>query len=95
MQPRPNACMSCEHWSGTWPEGDRWPACAAFPDGIPIDVWSGRVSHADALEGDHGIQWQIADEDMAATYLAYWMETDEEVDDEPANQVDGNTEADQ
>ncbi len=31
--------------------------CRAFPDGIPDDVYWGKVSHDMPIDGDHGIQY--------------------------------------
>src|SRR4051794_6594165 len=32
------------------------PVCAAFPDGIPIEIIIGVVDHLEPVEGDHGLQ---------------------------------------
>ena len=31
--------------------------CAAFPDGIPEEIWSGSNTHEARYEGDHGLQY--------------------------------------
>ena len=50
-----NACRSCLFFLGS-------KECAAFPDGIPDDIWEGRNDHAQPVDGDHGIQFEPLDE---------------------------------
>ena len=48
------ACMDCKHFineKGT-------PRCAAFPDGIPEEIWMGEVDHVKPYKGDGGIQFE-------------------------------------
>lgn len=33
------------------------PVCAAFPDGIPKEIWRGDNNHTKPYQGDHGIQF--------------------------------------
>lgn len=33
-------------------------ACDAFPDGIPMELWFGRVLHREPYPGDHGVQFE-------------------------------------
>jgi hypothetical protein len=44
-------CASCVHFSRNC------PACRAFPNGIPEDILSGRVSHEDEYDGDGGYRY--------------------------------------
>ena len=51
-------CYHCRHYY----EGGRF-ACAAFPDGIPDDVW--HDEHYEPYPGDHGIQFEeLSPEEM-------------------------------
>jgi 2'-5' RNA ligase len=37
------------------------PFCAAFPDGIPAEIWDNQFDHRQPHEGDHGLQWEAAE----------------------------------
>lgn len=46
-------CVTCAHLtSGV----DR--QCAAYPEGIPDEVWTGLISHKRPYQGDNGIHYQ-------------------------------------
>jgi hypothetical protein len=49
-------CVSCKHFDQEAP-GRK---CAAFPDGIPDDIWDSRFDHRKAHSGDHGIRFELA-----------------------------------
>ena len=46
-------CYTCIHLKRDMPL-----KCKAFPEGIPADIGSGRVSHTKSYEGDNGILFQ-------------------------------------
>lgn len=51
----PLECHTCVY------QGHRYkgkPACAAFPEGIPQEIYDGEVSHKEPYPGDHGIQYK-------------------------------------
>jgi hypothetical protein len=33
------------------------PTCAAFPDGIPDEVYGNVLDHRQPIDGDHGVRW--------------------------------------
>lgn len=45
-------CCTCSH---IYSAGAH--TCAAFPRGIPEEIWSGRNKHTSPYPGDHGIQY--------------------------------------
>jgi 2'-5' RNA ligase len=38
--------------------GREEPFCAAFPDGIPADIWDNQFDHRQPHDGDHGLRWE-------------------------------------
>lgn len=59
MTSRPPAqCGSCTHFRSPLGTGRGEPFCAAYPDGIPEDIWWNRVDHRKAQPRDHGIRWE-------------------------------------
>ena len=46
-------CSDCRHR-----EFDRDSTCAAFPVGIPLEIWSGRRDHRSPFPGDNGIRFE-------------------------------------
>lgn len=52
-------CFKCiHHNSFVKDSAEELFSCKAFPDGIPPDIWTGKVSHEKPYEGDHGIQFE-------------------------------------
>jgi hypothetical protein len=51
-------CSACLHLAV-----DPEQTCAAFPDGIPDEIWWNRADHREPFEGDGGIRWTPLDED--------------------------------
>lgn len=43
-------CWKCKHIRADY-------TCAAFPEGIPSDIWQG-VNHTEPFPGDHGLQFE-------------------------------------
>jgi hypothetical protein len=53
-------CPYCKHYSQTKPR-----TCAAFPEGIPQAIFSGRVKHILPMDGDGGIVFEAKSEAAA------------------------------
>lgn len=49
-------CRQCTHWRKT---AVGTGVCAAFPDGIPVDVYNGVELHDKPLEGDNGVRFEL------------------------------------
>ncbi len=52
------SCLLCRDCKNFISMGNMFPICSAFPDGIPEDVWSGKIVHTAPVKGDHGIQYE-------------------------------------
>jgi 2'-5' RNA ligase len=57
-------CATCERFTSTFARGHgpdgtySLPSnCAAYPDGIPEEIYQNLLDHRDPLPGDHGLQW--------------------------------------
>lgn len=60
MTEGPNLCLGCR-WldGGSIAAYQGEPRCAAFPDGIPAEIWAGG-DHTAPWPGDHGILFEAA-----------------------------------
>jgi hypothetical protein len=50
--------MSCVHLHPKTKRDGKPSTCAAFPEGIPLEIMRGDVRHDKPIEGDHGIQYE-------------------------------------
>ena len=46
-------CTACRHFHA---DVDR--TCAAFPNGIPLEIWKAENGHRKPYPGDHGIRFE-------------------------------------
>jgi hypothetical protein len=51
-------CAYCAHYRSPIGSGGESQTCAAFPDGIPDDMWSNRFDHRRPFDGDGGVLWE-------------------------------------
>lgn len=49
-------CIGCKHFI----DFSTPPACKAFPEGIPSEIWHGFKKHHESYEGDHGIRFEVS-----------------------------------
>lgn len=57
-------CLLCARYRGLG-------QCAAFPEGIPGDIFTGEFDHTEPHEGDHGLQFVAATGGPKDEALAY------------------------
>ncbi|HLK60356.1 MAG TPA: hypothetical protein VKU00_27595 [Chthonomonadaceae bacterium] len=55
-------CLFCKHWNR-----HEARACAAFPEGIPLEIWMGENNHRAPYPGDHGIQFEMVERPVKTT----------------------------
>jgi hypothetical protein len=61
--PPSEQCSHCRHFRALEFRPGRLPPlptpiCAAFPDGIPWEIWRVEVDHREPYPGDHGLRWE-------------------------------------
>lgn len=61
-----NGCPLCVHYK--WSVEFDMPTCAAFPEGLPEEIWMKGFDHRAEFEGDQGIRFQARDEEGAVRY---------------------------
>lgn len=66
----PPICFMCKHLieNDQWTEGN--PRCAAFPEGIPDEIWLNGYDHRNPL-GDERVTFQLA-EGISDEQLEQW-----------------------
>lgn len=50
-------CNLCKYFSVEGSVNSGTPVCAAFPEGIPEEIWRGDNNHTKPYPGDHGIKF--------------------------------------
>lgn len=55
-------CVLCVHLRASRP-GEP-PTCEAFPEGVPVEIYTGDVTHEEPYEGDNGVRFEL-DPDLA------------------------------
>jgi hypothetical protein len=58
MSEEPSGSVVCSFCRHLISPGCPLRTCAAFPDGIPAEIWDGTNHHTEAVAGDHGLRFQ-------------------------------------
>lgn len=58
-----SVCTKCRNFDVSNPIARQ---CAAFPAGIPLEIWKGENNHSSAYPGDGGIRFQAIEFKRAA-----------------------------
>lgn len=53
-----NQCLRCVHFDNDVDDPEAHPTCAAFPGGIPFEIWEDGEDHRVPFQGDNGIQFE-------------------------------------
>ena len=55
-------CASCVHYVSPFDRDEAGlnagPTCAAFPEGISVQVFMNGLDHRQPIDGDHGVRWE-------------------------------------
>jgi len=64
-------CLTCKHYVSPFDREDEGArsdeptqVCAAYPAGIPDEIWTNKVDHREPFEGDNGIRWATSGPDF-------------------------------
>jgi hypothetical protein len=71
---KPNQCENCRHYKMS---DDYHVSCRAYPDGIPIELFTGAVSHELPYPGDSGYRYQYPGIDTVFERIFNYQKTGE------------------
>ena len=57
-------CAFCKHLQG---QKGATLVCAAFPQGVPLEIIDNEVDHREPYLGDHGIRWEQSESSLQRT----------------------------
>ena len=72
-------CFACKHLrrgeTGESDDGAPTAVCAAYPDGIPLEIWKGGFDHRQEYGGEaDGLRFELDTSDDEADELLAWYE---------------------